>query len=382
MPATKERTTRTTRGRATKATATDNSENAKLRAELSAGVDELLDQVVNGTSERTLEFAAWIAQTRATAHRSHGVFKLWSIHNRLMLDAQVRRRGASVKDLFAGVAQWRALGREVVEDQVDHPYRIWAMRPLPDRNNAAAQNAQQAAQPAPAAVVPTQGNQPAAAPANRRALLPQLVKVYDWTQTRSTDPDFEEPDWDVPLGYGDIGTLSALVASSPVPVHFANLAARNENGWLDATGITVNDSMELGNQISTLAHELGHYQLGHLDRIRSTRSDRVAAPVLDEDDPQYSVRAVCEQEAALVQFLVMKMLGLDERVGNQITDQAAEYLRNWSKEDAHGNVIALEGHKSRRRALNKRLDAAMRAADGIVSAYMAARAERDQATAA
>ena len=81
----------------------------------------------------------------------------------------------------------------------------------------------------------------------------------------------------------------------------------------------------------------------------------------------------------MVQWLVMKMLGLDEAVGNQVTTQAAEYLSSWTKLDKDGNPIALEGKKSRRRLLNERMGAALKVADQIVAAFMATQEGREAA---
>ena len=213
------------------------------QADLKADVEDLLDKLVNGKPEHSLEFAARLADERAAAHHTHGLFKTWSMNNRMFLEAQARRRGASLKFLFAGVDQWRKMNREVVESELERNYSIWGSPVYRVREKQAAGAGQNAAANNAAA--------PAAAPGNAGELRfrrPAVLAVYDWTQTRSLDENYEEPSWDVPLAYGDYATLNTLVESSPVPVTFADLSARNESGWLDHTGITVDERADIGNQ--------------------------------------------------------------------------------------------------------------------------------------
>jgi hypothetical protein len=285
------------------------------------------------------------------------------VNNTFYLHAQVRRRKASVKGLFAGVDQWRKRGRSVRDGE--KPYVIFGPPSFLVRTPNAAQPGTQAA--AAALTGQQQGQQPPAAQQPVRMFRrPPTIEVYDWTQTEADDPDYVEPDWAVPLAYGDLDTLHLLAGTSPVPVTFTDLGSRNEHGWLDSAGITADSSRPVGNRISTVLHELAHYHLEHLEKLNST-----AAPVAN-DDEQSSLYAQCEQEAALAQFLAMKMLGLDETVGNNVTQAAGEYLRSWLRTDSDGKTVTVEGHKTKRKLVLKRFDAAFKAADKIVSAYVEA----------
>lgn len=362
------------------------------REELKESVDALVDKIVNGDDRYWAEYTARLAAERAAGFRI-GLFKTWSANNTFYLQAQVARRRSAVKGLFAGVDQWRKRGRTVRDGE--QPYIIFGppafRRPAAPANPPAA-TATQNQVTAPAATAgqnPAQQNQgtaPAAGTSNRLPAAnagrngslvfrrPPVIEVFDWTQTAADDPDYVEPQWAVPLAAGDHDTLALLVDTSPVPVRFADIASKNENGWLDATGITVDESMPVGNRIYTLLHELAHHHLGHLDAISSTTACK--------QDDKDETRAKCEQEAALAQYLAMKMLGLDESVGNDITAAAGTYLRSWTRVGADGNTVPVEGHKTKRKLVLSRLGEAFKAADAIVTAYAEALAERDTAVTA
>jgi hypothetical protein len=333
---------------------------AASQDEIKEAVDSLLDEIVNGDDTHWECYAAQLSAERAQGFKI-GLYKDWSASNMLYLYAQVRGRQASVKGLYAGVAQWRTRGRSVREGE--RPFYIYGPPSFLVRQAAAApQPGQLAAQPVPAGQ-PAQPAVPQAGQQVRMYRKPPIIEVFDYTQTFADDPDYSEPDWGVPLAFGDLDTLRQLTASSPVPVRFVDIASRNEHGWLDKDGITVDASMTPGNQIWTLCHELAHQQLGHLDRVNTT-----AAPTPDEQ----SDYAVCEQEAALTQWMVMRMLGLGESAGNDITKAAGLYLRTWMKSDADGNLTPVEGRKTKRKLVKKRFDVSFRAAQRIVGAYMEA----------
>lgn len=329
--------------------------------DLRGAVEELLDEIVNGDDTCWQRFAEQMAAETAAGFKM-GLFKTWSSTNRLYLAAQVRRRGQRVHGLFAGVDQWRRRNRSIRPGE--EPYIIFGPPTYFVRQQQAAPA--QANQPA----TPAQGQQAQQGQQNQQAQQvqparvlrfrrPPAIAVYDYTQTVSDDPDFVEPDWAVPLAGGDITTLETLAATSPVPVRFVDIGAKLEHGWLDKDGITVDASQTVAGQISALAHELAHHHLGHLEQIADTRGT-------DEAD---EVKARCEQEAALTQFFVMKILGLDESVGVAITAAAGQYLRTWLKVNDDGTTTPIAGHKGRRKLVKQRFDVAFRAAQQITSAY-------------
>lgn len=295
------------------------------------------------------EYVVTMADLAANAHKTTGVFRRWSANNYMFLEAQRRMLGENHRGLYAGVAQWALIERQVRPDA--KPKRIWV--PMTFRVAAAATPTPGATAATPPAPAPAANAAPAATHLTR--FLTQ--EVYDWSDTFALNPDFVEPNWAAPLSSGDRATLDALVASSPVPVTFRDIGARSENGFLNAEGITVDLTLPLGNQISVLAHELVHHHLGHLEDLTGLRKGSVNA---DE------VRARCEQEAGLGEWLVMLMLGLGEEVGNEVTDAAATYLRSWTNDKGE----ELEGHKGRLKLLNARLNAALAAANSVVAGYM------------
>jgi hypothetical protein len=301
---------------------------AKLlsKEELQAAVKELDREIATGTDEYRLNYAVGLAEVAARGIRVAGAFKRWSAANWRFIQAQTR--GRVVVGLFAGVRQWEAMDREVKADA--RYVALW----VPTTR-----------------IVERDGEE-------KEALLRfSLGAVVDYSDTVSTCADFVEPSWEVPLAEGDQDTLDALVAVSPVPVRFENLGGAAESGFLSSRGYIVVDndpSRSVGNMIGTLCHELVHAELGHLARIAG------ATDPVDE-------RAACEQEAALGEYLLLKMLGLDEAVGNDVTKAAAEYLRSWTDEKGQD----LEGHKSRSKLFTRRLDASVVAVEAIVRRYVA-----------
>lgn len=338
------------------------------RTALREATEDLVNEIVNGDDTHWTGYLERLAHERALGLRL-GMYKTWSASNVFYLHAQARSRKASTKGLYAGVDQWRRRGRTVVE--TEKPFIIFgAPRYIPgqrQQSTTTAPTKAPAAQPKQAAANTQQvPAQTPAVPARGVFRTPPMLEVFDYTQTVAQDPDYVEPSWEVPLTGGDLATLNALVAASPVPVTFTDLGARNESGWLDATGITVDDSMPVGNRIFTLVHELAHFHLGHLEQVNATTE-----PAPGADEEEYATYARCEQEAALTQFLVMKTLGLDESVGLEVTKAAGAYLRSWMKRDKDGKEIAVSGHKTKRKLLTARFDQAMKAADKIVSVFAA-----------
>lgn len=337
---------------------------ALSEGDLRTCVEELLDEMVNGDDSHWQAYASRMAAEVAAGFKI-GLFKVWSANNRLNLAAQVRRRGEHVHGMYAGVDQWRKRNREVMDGQ--KPYLIFGPPSYIVRDphqNAQVPTQRPAPGPTPTTPTPAPMGRQAAAPANGGTLRwrrPPAIEVYDYSQTRSLDPEYVEPDWSVPLAGGDLDTLRRLVQTSPVPVTFAALGGKLEHGWLDASGITVDGSRTIVEQIWTLAHELGHHHLGHLDQVAATRGLTTTG-----DDP---TGARFEQEAALVQFFVLKMLGLDEHVGVHITAAAGAYLRSWTKTNDDGTTTPIAGHKGRRKLIKSRIDVTFRAAQTIVSAY-------------
>lgn len=332
-------------------------------ADLRPAMEALLDEIANGDDSHWQQYADRMAAEVAAGFKI-GLYKVWSSNNRFYLTSQAKARKLAVHGMYAGVAQWQQRGREVREGE--QPFIIFGPPTFRLRG----------AQPAPAGAPPASATpappvQPAATPAATNTTpapapqfigyrRPPTIEVYDYSQTYSTQEDFDEPDWAVPLAGGDLGTLYQLTQVSPVPVTFTDIGAHLEHGWLDATGITIDSSRGVAEQTSTLAHELAHYHLGHLDKIASTRGNPVA-----ED----TARAQCEQEAALTEFFVMKMLGLDESVGVNVTAAAGQYLRTWTKTNPDGTTTPIAGHKGRRKLLKARFADSFRAAQTIAAAY-------------
>lgn len=314
-------------------------------ADFKQDIDNLLDEIVNGTDEHWQNYANQISEEVAAGLKM-GLFKTWSPNNRLLLRSQARSRGRSVHGIYAGEKQWAARDRVITEGE--KPFYIYGPPSYIVRGNATDddENTEE-----------TQQNRPA--PGTRVWRRPPLIPVYDYTQTTSTDPYYEEPNWVTPLAGGNLETLHRLVELSPVPVKFKNMPSRKERGWLDETGITVDASQSIGQQIWTMAHELAHYHLGHLDQIGSTRNH----------DEAEKIRQRVEQEAAMTQYFILKMLGLDEEVGMDITTAAGSYLRSWIKVEQDGTETELQGRKSRRRLLKKRFADTFAVAQNIVTEY-------------
>jgi hypothetical protein len=319
---------------------------------------ELNKRIVTGDNDAMLNYVTEISRIRRNAQRV-GLFKQWSMRNYRLLLTQAHAYGEQHVGMYAGAEQFARVNRAVRPGAVAK--YIWA--PVPLKSTRKADAATTAATTTAATAAPV-GAASAAAddtePQGRTSYGFRLVDVYDWSDTMSTDPDFVEPNWATPFAAGDDATLGQLAASSPVPVHFADLGGSLANGWLDASGITVNTAMPVGNRIWTLIHELAHFHLGHLALIGDTRHSGG-----DVD----AVRAQCEQEASATQFVTMKMLGLDEEVGNDVTTAAANYLRSWCDPDT-GDEIA--GHKRRGKLLDARLDAAFAAANIILDGFQLA----------
>lgn len=322
---------------------------AKLLTEEQIGpaVNDLIDEIVNGDDTQWQRYAEQMSR-EAAAGMKLGLFNTWSAYNRFNLAAQVRARGVSVHGLYAGVAQWRKLEREIREGE--KPYFIYGS-PVVGTKNSAKQDDSDT----------EEESSTKTSKATYKWRRPPLIAVYEYSQTVSTDPYFEEPDWALPLAGGDFATLQTLAASSPVEVTFKDVASRPEHGWLTKDELVVDSSRSVAKQIAVLAHELAHYHLGHLGQLAAHRKN---------PDKKAAEYARCEQEAELTAFFVMKMLGLDESIGVNITAAAGQYLRSWTKENKAGDQIAISGIKGRRRLIKERFATAFAAAQKIVTAYV------------
>src|SRR5690606_32114450 len=87
------------------------------------------------------------------------------------------------------------------------------------------------------------------------------IEVFDWSQTRSLSEDYVEPDWETPLGCGDVVTMQRLVDSSPLPVRFTDLSMTMAHGYVTDTEIVIDSEAAVGNQIVELARRLGEHYL-------------------------------------------------------------------------------------------------------------------------
>ena len=359
--------------------------------------EALRKEIVTGDDEHMLGYLANIATFAANARRVHGMFRRWSHRNHLLLESQRHRLNESHKGVYAGTAQWSKLDRVVRSDA--SPKTIWAFSgrkpamtpatvpptPTPATTVIGPASISSTAQVPTTVPTVTTIVSPVASVASVAPLATShhaggmgfmRVTVFDWTDTVSTNGDFVEPTWAAPLASGDRDVLADLVGASPVRVRFEDLGARNENGWLTSSGITVDSSMPLGNQISTLAHELVHHFANHRSRQAAASAKIVKGEAMSERE---LVHARCEQEASLGQWLVMKMLGLDEQIGNEVGAAAATYLRSWVDPETAEEI---NGHKRRLKLLNERLDVAMAAATQVVDAFLVASGDSTSAPAA
>lgn len=295
-------------------------------------VSELRKSLTTSKPERLLAYATELADMTANLYKAGKVTShTWSANNWMLLRSQQRKLDEKHIGVYAGKGQWAKAGREVLDAATAKA--IW--RPAIRKDDDAEDT-----DGAPALAT----DQMDVNGAQRRGRIVGFaaVPVYDWSDTRSIDgtPD---PDWSVPLSSGDQSTFDRLAASSPVPVTVGAFPG-SAHGYLSSVeGIRIDDRLSIGNQISTLCHELTHHHLGHLAADLET--------------------AEAEQEAALGQYLALVMLGVGDAAGDDIRTQAAEYLSTWG---------TAQGYKLRGKLLNKRLDAGLRAADAIVDGYVVA----------
>jgi len=329
----------------------------EAREALRESVDDLVDEIVNGDDSSWKAYADKLAAERTLGLTVFGMFKPWSSNNMFYLAVQSHLRAQSVKGLYAGVDQWRKRGRSLREDQ--KPFVIFGPPKITRKRRDD--------DPAAAAPAGTPAVKAVAKPAGKAETVtfwcrPPVLEVYDWTQTVFDDPDEKEPDFTVPLSAGDQGTLDTLVSSCPVGVRLLNLAGTNDRSYLDASGITLDDSAPVANQIFALVGELAHHHLGTLDAVNSTRVDPGAADYSE-------AKAELVQVGALAQYLAMKMLGLD---GDDLTAAVGAHLRAWVRTDKAGVTAEVVGYKSKRKLVMRRFDAAVKAADKIVGGFVTA----------
>jgi hypothetical protein len=298
----------------------------KDRAELAK---ELRRQLVADTStpEHMLAFTAHFARLREAGRRAGiaGVVRSYSSSNLALLMLQERRFEESHRGLYAGSSQWLSLGREV--RGTARPKYVWA-----PSVTAAKQDDNS-----------TSPTKKVAKPSFVRFVA---VEVFDYTDTVSVDGE-PDPDWARPVSFGSRQVLNALVSGSPVPVRFNTLGSGAAHGFTNGTEIVVGADLSVGQQISTVCHELGHVLLGHIDRIAREGA---------------AVRPGCEQEAELTAYLTLSALGLVAEAGTDLTANVVDYLRSW---DADGKN--LEGHKQREKLLYTRIERAWEAAEQILA---------------
>lgn len=310
---------------------------AKLsRDEVTKARKELHRAIVADDADDTVlrEYVGRFASIATNARKTHGVFKRWSASNIQFLEGQRRMLNEHHIGLYAGRAQWQQLDRSIRDDAT--PKALWAPSVRREEDDEDGDGR----------------------PQGRRTVRFVAVPVFDWSDTVSNDPDFVEPSWNAPLAAGDQDTLERLAATTDLDVRFENWGSRPVKGVCakrpDSTGyIVVDSSQPIGNQIATLAHELAHDLLDHSAKRAATPSDG-------------QVKQTVEQEAELTSWLVMKMLGLDAQVGEEMTRNAMSYLRSWS---AGGKTVA--GHKKRMKLLDERLNVALEAAETILDRFVA-----------
>lgn len=311
-----------------------NLRDQKDRARLA---DELRRQLVADTapSEHLLGYIEFFTRLRQ-AGRQAGIAGLtgYSRNNLFLLRLQELKYGESHRGLYAGANQWAKLERELRPSA--QPKLIWA--PVPVSNKPRMQDVDTIV------TLPdgTSTKVTEKVPVAHTRYPFRLVEVFDFTDTFG-DPDLPDPDWAVPMPHGDEEMYQHLIATSPVQVREVDFAGAGAHGRLDRHGIVVDISQPAGNRLGTLVHELAHFHLGHLDRIRTEGE---------------SIRAVCEQEAELAVYLFFNAVGLADEVGNDVTTATLDYLRSWTRQ---GEQVA--GHKARVELLGERLEAAWSAVE-------------------
>lgn len=273
-------------------------------------------------SQALTDYLAHFARLQAMAKRAQvtGVVRGFSSRNLALLSLQERMLSESHRGLYAGLRQWDRLGRTVKDSA--RPKCIWA--PVPPSKKTTTD--------------PDTGEETVHYVSRRYPFT--VVEVFDYSDTFDVDGG-PEPDWATPLDYAPAAVRDALIATAPVPVRWEDFTGSGKHGHLSAREIVIATGLAAGSEVETLAHELGHYYLDHLDRIAKNGE---------------AERAGCEQEATLVSYLVLKALGLDESVGNDVTTTTVEYLKSWSA----------DGHKARFEELNERLERAWIAAERIL----------------
>jgi hypothetical protein len=315
-----------------------NLKDQKQRAQLA---DELRKRLVadGAPSEHLLGYIEFFTRLR-TAGRQAGIAGLtgYSRNNLFLLRLQELKNGETHRGLYAGPQQWAKLERTVKADA--KPKLIWAPVPVPTNPRS-----KEIDKIITLADGTTKVVKETVLVASLRYPF-RMVEVYDFTDTEG-DPALPDPDWAVPMHHGDEATYQRLLTTSPIPVREENLAGAGAHGRLDRYGIVVDIDQPAGNRLGTLVHELAHFHLKHLDKIRAEGE---------------TVRAACEQEAELAVFLFFTALGLGEGVGNDLTTATLDYLRSWIKD---GNTVA--GHKARVELLGERLENAWTAVEKMLA---------------
>lgn len=295
------------------------------RAKITEAEKELRRALATDGGKVLLEYTATFARTVKAARQAHGLFKRWSPRNMRWLTLQANMLGEPHVGLYAGPAQWATMGRAVRDDAT--PKLIWV--------------------PA-TAVQDEDGDSGGDEKPQRRRTYFITQKVFDWGDTFAEDGS-PDPDWEQPLTAGDQRTLDGLIAASPVAVRVrSDLTGHPAHGWLSRDGITLDGNRPLGNQITTLLHELAHHYYGHLEGVTE--------------------RAVAEQEADLAAWVAAVALDLD--TDGAATANAASYLASWRNKQG----AAVGGHKGRLRLLDEKVEEAVGVAEQILEEFLPAEA--------
>jgi hypothetical protein len=265
--------------------------------------------LVRDDSDELPDYIARRAQAVGAARRA-GITKIYSLNNQMSLVAQVRMNGLSHLGVYAGPKHYEEIGRTVKDGT--KPLVVCA--PVVKKDDVS-------------------GEDKLAGWFN--------VEVFDYTDTLSNDPDFVEPDFETPMFSGNRTTLRSLAELSTVPVSFRDDGAALERSSFDGEEVLVDSSAPIGNQISTLVHQLCHQALG---------------------DACHPATKEHEELAVLGQFLFMEIAGLGSDAGNDVATQALDSLKKWVDPKTGG---AIDGHKARMRLLNKRLKEGLTLASGL-----------------
>jgi hypothetical protein len=144
------------------------------------------------------------------------------------------------------------------------------------------------------------------------------VPVFDVSQTngRPLPESHTELTEEPPAGF--IDDLQATIAGLGFTVVYQDIPG-SKGGWTDGVTkeVVVDASVGAADRARTLAHELGHIQLGHLDQMEDYHSGHDGK------------RGFMEVEAESVAYVICRNAGMTPAIGNT----SSTYVAGWAKGD-------------------------------------------------